>query len=130
MPVPTRKPRLASRVQAIVPWSATRPAGDCTDLRGRSVIVVQTKPGRMGMYLMRQALFSGRLTQAAGAASMGSVLLCHKTDAALLPLLSSFPEVEVWLSDPGDPTVCRRVPVRTIGSARGTDPREPCAGTV
>jgi hypothetical protein len=128
-PAHDRSPR---RVDALIlpdePHGRAR-TRDCADLRGRSVIVVQTKPGRMGMYLMGQALFSGRLAQAAGAASVRSILLCHKTDAALLPLLSSFPEVEVWLSDPGDPMVCRRAPVRTIGSARGTGLREPCAGT-
>lgn len=38
-------------------------------LSGRRVIVVQTKIGRMGMYLMGQALFSARLALACGAAS-------------------------------------------------------------
>jgi hypothetical protein len=75
---------------------------------GRNVVVVQTKKGRMGMYIMGQALFSARLAR--GAASVRSILLCHETDGALLPLLSPFPEVEVWVSDESDPSICRWVP--------------------
>lgn len=82
---------------------------DYPSLSGRKVIVVQTKPGRMGMYLMGQALFSARLVMAQGATSVRSILLCHRTDAALLPLLEPFPEVEVWLSDPDDPERAKRV---------------------
>ena len=37
---------------------------DCASLTGKRVIVVQTKTGRMGMYLMGQALFSARLALA------------------------------------------------------------------
>jgi hypothetical protein len=78
-------------------------------LSGRHVIIIQTKVGRMGMYLMGQALFSARLAVAKGAASVRSVLLCHQSDGALLPLLKPFPEVEVWLSDLNDPLICKRV---------------------
>jgi hypothetical protein len=78
-------------------------------LKGRNTIVVQTKTGRMGMYLMGQALFSGRLAMAQGARSVRSILLCHETDTALLPLLQSFPEVEVWVSDPNSPQRCERI---------------------
>jgi hypothetical protein len=84
-------------------------ATDYPYLSGRSVIVVQTKAARMGMYLMGQALFSARLAVAAGATTVRSILLCRKPDAALLPLLKPFPEVEVWLSDIDDPMICRRV---------------------
>jgi hypothetical protein len=62
----------------------------------------------MGMYLMGQALFSARLVLAAGAASVRSILLCHRSDNALLPLLKPFGEIEVWLSDPSDPHICKR----------------------
>jgi hypothetical protein len=86
---------------------------DYPSLAGHRVIVVQTKIGRMGMYLMGQALFSARLALAAGAVRVHSVLLCHETDAALLPLLKPFPEVEVWVSDRANPRKCRR-----IGAAR------------
>jgi len=65
---------------------------DYASLAGRKVIVIQTKIGRMGMYLMGQALFSARLAISAGAASVRSILLCHRSDGALLPLLKPFPE--------------------------------------
>ena len=82
---------------------------DHASLSGRRVIVIQTKVGRMGMYLMGQALFSARLALACGAASVRSILLCHQPDGALLPLLKPFREVEVWLSDPNNPRICKPV---------------------
>ena len=103
-----RSPRWADAV--ILPDEPHRQASvsDYPSLVGRNVIVVQTKIGRMGMYLMGQALFSARLALAAGATTVRSVLLCHRSDAALLPLLGPFPEVEVWVSDPTDPRMCHR----------------------
>ena len=82
---------------------------DHASLSGRRVIVIQAKVGRMGMYLMGQALFSARLALACGAASVRSILLCHQPDGALLPLLKPFREVEVWLSDPNSPRICKPV---------------------
>jgi len=82
---------------------------DYEALSGRRVIIIQTKAGRMGMYLMGQALFSGRLALASGAASVRSILLCHHGDGALLPLLKPFQEVEVWLSDLKNPLICKRI---------------------
>src|SRR5215471_7687569 len=51
---------------------------DYPKLAGRNVIVVQTKPHRMGMYLMGEALFSARLASAQGAASVRSLLCAIK----------------------------------------------------
>jgi hypothetical protein len=82
---------------------------DYASLTGRRVIIVQTKVGRMKMSLMGQALFSARLALACGVASVRSILLCHRPDAALLPLLKPFREVEVWLSDPTNPSICKRI---------------------
>jgi hypothetical protein len=82
---------------------------DHASLSDRRVIVIQTKIGRMGMYLMGRALFSARLALACGAASVRSILLCHQADGALLPLLKPFPEVEVWLSDPKNARRCKRI---------------------
>jgi hypothetical protein len=82
---------------------------DYASLTGRRVIIVQTKVGRMKMSLMGQALFSARLALACGVASVRSILLCHRPDAALLPLLEPFREVEVWLSDPTNPSICKRI---------------------
>ena len=73
----------------------------------RNVIVIQTKAKRMGMYLMGQALFSARLALARGATSVRSVLLTHRVDSELLPLLAPFPEVEVWVCD-RDTLACTR----------------------
>jgi hypothetical protein len=89
-------------------------------LEERDVIVVQTKRGRTGMYLMGQALFSARLAHACGAASVRSILLCHYADSVLLPLLEPFPEVEVWLSDPLDPMKCDRAVAKSVDVS--TDP--------
>jgi hypothetical protein len=83
-------------------------AVDFPDLHGRNVVIVQTKAGRMGMYLMGQAVFSARLATMKGAAHVRSILLCHDSDAALMPLLAPFPNVEVWLSDRADPEICKR----------------------
>ena len=83
---------------------------DYPNLAGRRVIIVQTKVGRMGMYLMGQALFSAGLVRAQRAASVRSILLCHKIDRALMPLLAPFPEVEVWLSNPENPLLVDRAP--------------------
>ena len=82
---------------------------DHVSLTGRRVIVIQTNAKRMGMYLMGQALFSARLALSSGAASVRSILLCHKADSALLPLSKPFPEVEVWLSDPLNARRCKRI---------------------
>ncbi len=106
---PDRSPRQADAV--IFP---DKPRGrarfaDFPSLAGHNVIVVQTKIGRMGMYLMGQALFSARLAQAAGAATVRSILLCHEPDGALMPLLAPFPKVEVWVCDSDDPAICRHV---------------------
>ena len=82
----------------ILPQEENRRASwrEFPSLTGRAVVVVQTKVGAMGMYLMGQAVFSARLALAAGASSARSILLCERPDAALLPLLADFPEVEVW----------------------------------
>jgi hypothetical protein len=82
---------------------------DYASLTGKRVIIVQTEFSRMGMYHMGQALFSARLALVRGAASVRSILLCLRPDAALLPLLKPFPEVEVWLSDRTNPSICKRI---------------------
>jgi hypothetical protein len=79
---------------------------DFPSLTGRNVVVVQTKAQRLGMYLMGQAIFSARLVQALGARSVRSILLCAENDAALLPLLGPFHEIEVWVTDKLAPQSC------------------------
>jgi len=73
--------------------------GQHIDVKGKNIIVVQAKARRIGMYLMGQALFSARLAIQLGATSVRSILLCTKSDRAMLPLLAPFPEVEVWTLD-------------------------------
>jgi len=90
-------------------------------LTGRHVIVVQTKVDRMGMYLMGQAVFSAQLALRAGAASVRSVMLCRHPDAALLPLLEPYSDVEVWLFDPHDPGNYRRAAGTQQGHAAARD---------
>jgi hypothetical protein len=82
---------------------------DFPTLKGRNVVVVQTKASRMGMYLMGQAVFSAQLVRVQGAASVRSILLCTRADVVLLPFLEPYPEVEVWTCDPDNSYVCKRV---------------------
>ena len=69
------------------------------DLKGRDVIVIQTKASRLGMYLMGQCLFSRDLVLKLGAKSVRSVALCTKDDAALRPLLEAHKGCEVMVFD-------------------------------
>jgi hypothetical protein len=111
-PLVRRTPRQSSRWAdaLILPNEENRRAtpADYPSIKGHNVIVVQTKARRMGMYLMGQALFSARLAKAQGAATVRSVLLCNQPDSALLPLLVSFPEVEVWLCTAAHPWLFER----------------------
>jgi len=78
------------------------PAGDHrrvswkdVSLEGEDVIVVQAKAGRLGMYLMGQAVFSAELVKRYHPRSIRSVALCYDDDSELHPLLDRFPEVDV-----------------------------------
>ena len=57
------------------------------ELEGQDIIVVQTKRGRLGMYLMGQALFSAELMKKFNPRSIRSVALCEDHDSVLSPLL-------------------------------------------
>ena len=57
------------------------------ELEGQSIIVVQAKRGRLGMYLMGQALFSRELMRKFKPKSIRSVALCEAHDSVLSPLL-------------------------------------------
>lgn len=69
------------------------------DLKGRDVIVIQTKASRLGMYLMGQCLFSRDLVLKLGAKSVRSVALCTKDDVVLRPLLEAHEGCEVVVFD-------------------------------
>ena len=64
-------------------------------VEGQDVIVVQTKVGRLGMYLMGQALFSTQLMQRFKPRSVVSVALCHQDDAVLGPLFKQYSGMQV-----------------------------------
>ena len=67
-------------------------------VKGQDVIVVQTKVGRLGMYLMGQAFFSAQLIwQRFKPRSVLSVALCHQDDEVLGPLFKQYPGMEVVL---------------------------------
>lgn len=60
------------------------------DLWGKDIIVVQTKTGRVGMYLLGQALFSRELMRAFQPRTVMSVAVCQQDDAALRPLAEKY----------------------------------------
>jgi hypothetical protein len=70
-------------------------------LEGKDIIVVQTKRGRLGMYLMGQAFFSAELMKSFNPKSIRSIALCEKYDAVLGPLLEKYPNISVEIY-PGD----------------------------
>lgn len=69
-----------------------------TDLvKGKDVIIVQTKDGRLGMYLMGQAVFSEELMKRFNPKpkSVKAVALCTEDDSVLRPLLKKYKNVKV-----------------------------------
>jgi hypothetical protein len=70
-------------------------------IEGKDIIVVQAKLGRLGMYLMGQALFFVELMKRFNPKSIKSVALFEKYDAVLGPMIDEDPDVEVELY-PGD----------------------------
>lgn len=70
-------------------------------IEGRDVIVVQTKRGRLGMYLMGQTFFSAELMNRFKPRSIRSVALCEAHDSVLSPILEKYPNMEIVIY-PGD----------------------------
>ena len=71
------------------------------DVAGRDIVVVQVKRGRLGMYLMGQALFSRELMKRFTPASIRTVALCGKDDSVLRPLAEQYGiEVEIDKAPP------------------------------
>ncbi len=69
-------------------------------VENKDIIVVQTKTGRLGMYLLRQALFSAQLMKRHNPRSVQGVALCTKSDAVLQPLLEHYPDIRVVIYEP------------------------------
>ena len=73
------------------------------DVEGQDVILVQTKTGRLGMYLMGQAVFSQKLMYLNYQPSrVRSVALCERDDDVLRPMLEAFDDIEVVIAPPRD----------------------------
>lgn len=56
------------------------------DLEGKDVIAIQTKRGRIGMYLLGQAYFSKYLLELHKPRSVRAVAICCKNDAVMSKL--------------------------------------------
>jgi hypothetical protein len=95
----------------IIPGEAfERKSARAVDLEGKNIIVVQTKVGRLGMYLLGQALFSARLMERFRPVSIRSVAICTKGDAVLEPLAKEY-GIEVVIY-PAAQQVAQPTPVR------------------
>ena len=57
--------------------------GNTFDIKGKDVIIIQTKARRIGMYLLGQAYFSKFLIEKFEPKSIRSVALCIKDDAVM-----------------------------------------------
>lgn len=64
-------------------------------IEGKDIIVIQTKAGRLGMYLMGQAFFSAQLIKPFKPLSVTSVALCGMDDSVLRPLFERYPNMKV-----------------------------------
>ena len=72
----------------VSPGTGTRSAN--SEVKGKEVIVVQTKAKRLGMYLMGQAFFSAELVRRLGAKTVRTVAVCKETDALMEELCEKF----------------------------------------
>jgi len=68
------------------------------DITDKDVIVVQTKSGRIGMYLLGQAYFSKFLIERHKPRSIKSVAICGKTDK-IMEELAKMHNVEIVVID-------------------------------
>ncbi len=70
-------------------------------LEGKDIICVQAKRGRLGMYLMGQALFSKQLLEEGfRPGNVLSIALCTTDDSVLRPLLEKHENVKVVVIGP------------------------------
>ena len=60
--------------------------GNQYDITGKDVIVIQTKRGRIGMYLLGQAYFSRFLIEKHNPKSIKTVAICGKVDKVMQEL--------------------------------------------
>jgi hypothetical protein len=72
------------------------PARQALPVHGKRIVTVQAKLGRLGMYLMGQALFSRHLLERLGAEVVRAVAVCEASDRVLSPLLALY-KVDEWI---------------------------------
>jgi hypothetical protein len=77
-------------------------------LKGRSIIAIETKKGRLDRRLIGQGICSRELALEQGARKVRVVLLCREGDAALLRVTRKL-RVEVWQCDPFNPGRCQQL---------------------
>jgi hypothetical protein len=70
--------------------------GGAYDFQGKDLIVIQTKPGRLGMYLMGQAYFSREIMRRYNPRSIKTVAVCGQTDPEM-EILCSQSDIEVFV---------------------------------
>ena len=68
------------------------------DIRGKDIVVIQTKVNRLGMYLMGQAFFSRELMKTFKPKSIKTVAICGKDDTVMRDLCKEF-DIEVVVYD-------------------------------
>ncbi len=68
--------------------------GNTYDISNKDVIVIQTKKGRIGMYLLGQAYFSRHLIARLNPRSIKCVAICSKTDSIMEEIAKQH-EVEI-----------------------------------
>jgi hypothetical protein len=69
-------------------------SGNFFDVKDKDVIVVQTKTGRIGMYLLGQAFFSKYLLEMHKPRSIRSVAICGRNDPVMAELAVKF-DIEI-----------------------------------
>ena len=70
------------------------------EIKGKDIIVIQSKANRLGMYLIGQAIISARLMARFEPRSVKSVAICTQGDAVLETLLPEYGiELEIMTPD-------------------------------
>lgn len=71
------------------------------DFTGKDIIVIQTKAGRLGMYLMGQAFFSREIMKRYAPKSIKTVAICGKKDKEMENLCIKY-DIEVVVIENSD----------------------------
>ena len=61
-------------------------SGNAYDITGKDVVIIQTKAGRLGMYLLGQAYFSKYLIERHNPKSVRTVAICGRGDDLMCEL--------------------------------------------